>query len=61
MTPYLKTYTEESGLAVHVEAGDFAEIMGKVVQNLEKSYDFASNDHERNMIRDYIEHFRFGE
>ena len=61
MTPYLKTYTEESGLTVHVVAGDFAEIMGKVVQNLEKSYDFASNDHERNMIRDYIEHFRFGE
>lgn len=42
-------------------AGDFSEIMGKVVTNLEKSLEFASNDNERNMIKDYIEHFRFGE
>ena len=61
VTPYLKTYKEENGLTVHVVAGDFSEIMSKVVKNLEKSFEFAANENERNMIKDYIEHFRFGE
>ena len=35
--------------------------MSKVVSNLEKSYHYALNENEKNMIKDYIEHFEFGE
>lgn len=59
-TSYLKTY-EFQGLTVHVTAADFSDIMAQVVSNLEKAYYYASNDHQRNMIRDYVEHFRYGE
>jgi len=47
-------------LKVHVTAGDFSDIMGQVVSALEKAYHYSANDNQRNMIRDYIEHFRFG-
>jgi len=59
-TPYLKTY-KHGEVTIHVKAGDFSEIMSKVVQSLENSYFYAANDNERNMIKDYIEHFRYGE
>ena len=59
-TPYIKTY-EWQGLTIHVKAADFSDIMSKVVSNLEKSYHYALNENEKNMIKDYIEHFEFGE
>lgn len=65
-TPYLKTYPYRSQdgsreITVHVTAGDFSEIMGKLVQELEQSHKYVANENQRNMLRDYIEHFRFGE
>lgn len=60
ITPYLKTYEWED-LIIHVKAGDFSDIMRNVVSNLEKSYYYAANDNERNMIRNYVEHFKYGE
>jgi len=53
-TPYLKTYSHNLGngetIKVHVKAADFSEIMHKVVQALEQSYNYAANDNQRNMI-----------
>lgn len=64
-TPYLKTYdftlANQEHIKVHVTAGDFTEIMQKVVESLEQSLHYAANDNQRNMIRDYIEHFKYGE
>ena len=60
ITPYLKTYEWED-LKVHVTAADFSDIMSNVVQNLERSYYYASNDNQRNMVKDYVEHFKYGE
>jgi dipeptidyl-peptidase III len=64
-TPYLKTYTHtlasQETIKVHVKAGDFTEIMQKVVEALGQSLHYAANDNQRNMIRDYIEHFKYGE
>ena len=42
-------------------AGDFSEIMAKVVANLEQAYYYASNENQRSMIRAYVEHFKYGE
>ncbi|TNV82443.1 hypothetical protein FGO68_gene4859 [Halteria grandinella] len=63
-TPYLKTYpfsSQDREITVHVTAGDFSEIMGKLVQELEQSQKYVANENQRNMLRDYIEHFRFGD
>ena len=59
-TPYLKTY-DWNGIKIHVKAADFHDIMRNVVQNLEKCYYYAANENQRNMIKDYIDHFEFGE
>lgn len=65
-TAYLKTYEYKSQdgsreIKVHVTAGDFGDIMSKVVQELEESHKYVANENQRNMLRDYVEHFRFGE
>jgi hypothetical protein len=64
-TPYLKTYdftlASQEVIKVKVKAGDFSEIMQKVVESLEQSLHYAANDNQRNMIKDYIEHFKYGE
>ena len=63
--PYLQTYTHTLGtddtIKVHVKSGDFTEIMHKVVEAMEQSLNYAANDNQRNMIIDYIEHFKNGE
>lgn len=61
----MKTYEHVTGegekLTINVKAGDFSDVMFKVVESLEQSEHYAANDNQRNMIRDYIEHFRYGE
>ena len=64
-TPYLRSYQHKlsSGeeITVHVTGGDFPQILAKVVESLEQSYHYVANENQKNMIRDYVEHFRFGE
>lgn len=67
-TPYLKTYShtlsEENGgetITVHVKAGDFKEIMSRVVESMQEAYKHVANENQENMVREYIEHFRYGE
>lgn len=63
--PYLETYIHTLGtdetIKVHIKSGDFSEIMNKVVEAMEQSLHYAANDNQRNMITDYIEHFKNGE
>ena len=46
---------------MRVTAADFSDIMAQVVSNLEKAYYYAANDNERNMVKAYVEHFKYGE
>ncbi len=46
---------------VRVTTGDHAPYLSKVVHYLEKALPYAANDHQREMVRAYIKHFRFGD
>jgi hypothetical protein len=52
-TPYVKEYQFE-GLKITVKAGDFSEIMAKVVSALTSSAPHVANDNQKNMIQEYI-------
>jgi len=60
-TSYLKTYELADGVKVNVTAADFKSIMESVVSALESAIDYASNDNQKQMIHNYIEHFRYGD
>ena len=53
------TYTED-GIVVEVVRGDFATYMARVAANLEKAAEYAATDTEREMLREYVAHFRSG-
>lgn len=51
---------EFKGCTFKVERGDYAGILRKVVENLEKATEFVSNDNELSMLRNYIHSFNTG-
>ncbi len=52
---------EWNGYEILVENGEFAPFMRRTAENLERCEEFAANDNQRNMLRDYVEHFLYGE
>lgn len=64
-TPYMTSYdfktSDGISITVTVRAGDFAPIMERVVENMQEAFNYVANENQSNMIKDYIEHFKFGE
>ena len=58
--PYVKTH-EWKGLKVIVENGEFSFIMKKMIDHLTEALKYADNKYKEDMIKDYIEHFKYGE
>lgn len=58
--PYIKTH-EWKGLKVVVENGEFASIMKKVIDHLTECLKYADNTNKEEMLKKYIEHFKYGE
>jgi len=58
--PYIKTH-EWKDLKVVVENGEFAYIMKKVIYHLEECLKYVDNEHKKEMLQEYIEHFKYGE
>ena len=46
---------------VKVTAADFSDIMKKTVENIEKAREFAADDNQSEMLKNYIEHFKYGD
>lgn len=49
------------GVTIELIYGDFAPFMTKVVENLKLCGNFAANEHQKNMIQKYVEHFESGD
>lgn len=60
-TPYLKAYELEDGVTVDVTAADFNTFMDRVVENLEQAEYYTSGENQKQMIADYVEHFKYGD
>ena len=60
-TPYIQKYQEENGITVDVTAADFSGFMTKVVENLEQAEKYAANANQKQMLQNYIEHFKYGD
>ena len=60
-TPYLKTYALADGVTVNVTAGDFSAFMAKVVEAMEQAEFYTSTPNQKEMIANYVEHFKFGD
>ena len=60
-TPYLKTYALADGVTVNVTAGDFSAFMAKVVESMEQAEFYTSSPNQKEMIANYVEHFKFGD
>ncbi|XP_076283188.1 dipeptidyl peptidase 3 isoform X2 [Lasioglossum baleicum] len=43
-----------------ITRGDYSKLLDAVVDNLEKASEYTANDHEKNMLNKYIDHFRTG-
>jgi len=44
-----------------VTAADFSQFMAKVVENMEQAEYYTSNANQKQMIANYIEHFKYGD
>jgi uncharacterized protein with HEPN domain len=44
-----------------VTSEDFRTFMNDVVASMEEALKYTANINQRNMVADYVEHFRYGE
>jgi dipeptidyl-peptidase-3 len=58
--PYIKAH-EWKDLKIVVENGEFAFIMKKMIHHLEECLKYADNHNKKEMLKEYIEHFKYGE
>eukprot|EP00826_Nyctotherus_ovalis_P055150 TRINITY_DN7308_c0_g1_i4.p1 TRINITY_DN7308_c0_g1~~TRINITY_DN7308_c0_g1_i4.p1 ORF type:complete len:283 (-),score=71.58 TRINITY_DN7308_c0_g1_i4:1161-2009(-) len=58
--PYVKTH-EWQGLKIVVENGEFAQIMKRVADHLSECLKYADNENKKEMMKEYVEHFKYGE
>jgi len=58
--PYIKDH-EWEGVKVRVENGEFAPFIKKVMHHLSECLKHADNDNKKEMLKSYVEHFKYGE
>lgn len=46
---------------INVTAQDFQDFMKDVVKSMEQAIPHTANEHQKKMVTDYVEHFRFGD
>jgi len=52
---------EFEGKQITVSAADFSVFMKDVVASFEQAVKYTANEHQKKMVQDYIEHFKFGD
>lgn len=57
----LVDFGEVDGRQIKLQYGDFAPFLREVYKNLEKAAQYAANDNQKNMLKDYVEHFISGD